>query len=47
MSVAELLCTQFPITSVNVRVTKQPFDMPNCESVSVSCTRAREDFGLS
>jgi dihydroneopterin aldolase len=46
-SVAELLCTQFPVTSVNVRVTKQPFDMPNCESVSVSCVRDREDFEAS
>ena len=43
-SVAELLCTQFPVSSVNVRVTKQPFDMPNCESVSVSCMRSRDDF---
>jgi len=43
-SVAELLCTQFPVVSVHVRVTKQPFDMPNCGSVSVACTRTREDF---
>jgi len=44
-AVAELLCSRFPITGVQVRVTKQPFDMPNCESVSVACYRAREDFG--
>jgi len=44
-SVAELLCTRFPISGVHVRVTKQPFDMPNCDSVSVACTRQAEDFG--
>jgi dihydroneopterin aldolase len=44
-AVAELLCTRFPVTGVHVRVTKQPFDMPNCESVSVACTRSRSDFG--
>ena len=44
-SVAELLCTRFPVSGVHVRVTKQPFDMPNCDSVSVACTRTRADFG--
>ncbi len=44
-AVAQLLCTQFPVTAAHVRVTKQPFDMPNCESVSVACYRTREDFG--
>jgi len=45
-AVAKLLCTDFPVTAVHVRVTKQPFDMPNCESVSVACHRNRADFGL-
>jgi dihydroneopterin aldolase len=46
-SVAELLCTQFPVTRAHVRVTKNPFDMPNCGSVSVACTRERSDFASS
>jgi dihydroneopterin aldolase len=43
-AVAELLCTQFPILGARVRVTKQPFDMPNCEAVSVCCYRTPADF---
>jgi len=43
-AVAELLCTRFPILGAAVRVTKQPFDMPNCDAVSVSCYRTPEDF---
>ena len=43
-SVSEMLCTRFPILGVRVCVTKKPFDMPNCEAVSVSCYRTPADF---
>jgi hypothetical protein len=29
---------------VRVKVTKFPFDMPNCASVAVQCERTPEDF---
>jgi dihydroneopterin aldolase len=43
-SIARELCACFPIHGVRVRVTKKPFDMPNCEAVSVSCYRTPKDF---
>lgn len=42
--VARLICTQFPVTGVRVRVTKAPFDMPNAAGVAVECWRTPADF---
>lgn len=33
-----------PVAHVRIRVTKLPLDMPDVDSVSVECERAREDF---
>lgn len=41
---AKLICEDFPVISVLIRVTKMPFDMPNVGSVSVECLRKPEDF---
>ena len=43
-SVAEVICTEFAVEQVTVRVTKRPFDMPRCLSVSVECSRTPADF---
>ncbi len=42
--VARLICTEYPVERVRVRVTKTPFDMPNVEAVGVACTRIPADF---
>ena len=42
--IARLLVTRFPVSSVRVKVTKQPFDMPNVAAVAVECWRSRDDF---
>lgn len=42
--VARLLCTQFPVSEARVKVTKQPFDMPNVGCVAVECWRTPADF---
>jgi len=42
--VARLICTEFPVMRVRVRVTKTPFDMPNAAAVAVECQRRPEDF---
>lgn len=42
--VARMICTSFTVSSVCVRVTKTPFDMPNVRSVAVECTRKPSDF---
>jgi 7,8-dihydroneopterin aldolase/epimerase/oxygenase len=42
--VARVLCTEFPVLSARVRVTKTPFDMPNCSAVAVECTRTPSDY---
>jgi dihydroneopterin aldolase len=42
--IAALICLRFPVRSVRVKVTKFPFDMPNCASVAVQCERTPEDF---
>jgi dihydroneopterin aldolase len=42
--VARLICSEFPVISVRIRVTKTPFDMPNVAAVAVECTRRPEDF---
>jgi dihydroneopterin aldolase len=42
--IARLLCTRFSITRVRVKITKQPFDMPNVGSVAVECWRTPGDF---
>ncbi len=46
-AVAELICRDFPVAAVKVRVTKHPVDMPEVEGVAVECWRQREDFGLA
>jgi len=43
-SVAELICTQFPVIGVTVEVTKHPLDMRDIEGVSVVCFRQPADF---
>ena len=45
--VARLICTEFPVVRVRVRVQKTPFDMPNVEAVAVECVREPRHFGLS
>ncbi|MDP6933616.1 MAG: dihydroneopterin aldolase, partial [Myxococcota bacterium] len=35
--VARLLCRDYPVQRVRVRVTKEPFDMPNAQGVAVEC----------
>ena len=42
--VARLLCNNFSIARVRVKVTKIPFDMPNAHSVGVECWRTPADF---
>lgn len=42
--VARLLCTRFPVSRARVRVTKNPFDMPNVGAVAVECVRVPADF---
>lgn len=42
--IARLLCAHFPISRVRVKVTKQPFDMPNVGQVAVECWRSPADF---
>lgn len=44
--VARILCTEFPVQRVRVRVRKTPFDMPNVDSVAVECVRIPQDFGV-
>ena len=43
--VAKLLCSNFPVSRVRIKVTKSPFDMPNAGGVAVECWRTPEDFG--
>ncbi len=43
-SVAEIICTGFPVDQVDVKVTKRPTDMPHCEGVSVRCSRTPADY---
>jgi 7,8-dihydroneopterin aldolase/epimerase/oxygenase len=44
--VARLICADFPVSRVRVKVTKVPFDMPNTRAVAVECWRTPQDFGL-
>ena len=44
--VARVICTEFPVQRVRVRVRKTPFDMPNVQAVAVECSRTPEDFGV-
>ena len=46
-SVAEVICTGFPVDQVDVKVTKRPTDMPHCDGVSVRCSRTPADFVTS
>ncbi len=46
-AIAALICEQFPVSQVRVKVTKTPADMPQVEGVAVECWRRREDFGLA
>lgn len=41
---ARVLCLQFPVRRVRVKVTKSPVDMPNVGAVAVECWRTPEDF---
>ncbi len=45
--VARLLCQQFPVSRVRVKVTKSPFDMPRAGAVAVECWRTPADFALT
>ena len=42
--IARLICSNFSVNSVRVRVTKRPHDMPNVDSVAVECERTPADF---
>ena len=42
--IARLICANFAVTSVRVRVTKRPHDMPNAKSVAVECVRTPDQF---
>ena len=46
-SVAEIICTGFPVDQVEVKVTKCPLDMPHCDGVSVRCSRTPADYVTS
>ena len=46
-SVAEVICTGFPVDQVKVKVTKRPKDMPHCDGVSVRCSRTPADYVAS
>ena len=41
---AEVICTEFAVEQVTVRVTKQPADMAHCDGVSVQCSRTPADY---
>ena len=42
--VAQVICTEFTVEQVTVRVTKQPVDMAHCDGVSVQCSRTPADY---
>ncbi len=42
--ISEVICTEFRVEQVTVRVTKRPADMPHCDGVSVQCSRTPADF---
>ena len=46
-SVAEVICTGFPVDQVDVKVTKHPRDMPHCDGVSVRCSRTPADYVMT
>jgi len=41
---AEVICTEFAVEQVTVRVTKRPVDMAHCDGVSVQCSRTPADY---
>ena len=41
---AEVICSEFSVEQVTVRVTKKPADMAHCEGVSVQCSRTPADY---
>ena len=41
---SKMICQHFPVSSVRLKVTKMPFDMPNVGEVAVECFRRPEDF---
>jgi dihydroneopterin aldolase len=41
---ARLICTEFAVSGVRVRVTKRPLDLANVEAVAVECWRCPADF---
>lgn len=43
--IARLICEGYAVDRVRIKVTKQPFDMPNALGVAVECWRTPADFG--
>ena len=43
-AVAKMICSDFPVDQVSVKVTKMPQDMPHCAGVSVRCSRTPADY---
>ena len=41
---ARLICQNFPVSRVRVKVTKQPINVPNIGLVAVECWRTPSDF---
>lgn len=41
---AEVICSEFAVEQVTVRVTKNPVDMGHCDGVSVQCSRTPADY---
>lgn len=46
-AVARMICTDFPVDQVSVKVVKTPRDMPHCDGVSVRCSRTPADYVTS
>jgi dihydroneopterin aldolase len=41
---ARLICTEFAVSGVRLRVTKRPLDLANVDAVAVECWRCPTDF---
>ena len=46
-AIAQMICTDFPVDQVSVKVVKTPRDMPHCDGVSVRCSRTPADYVTS